>query len=321
MEISENNFIKGIRKFSRRSNSVVRGIGDDGAVAELGAGQYVFVQDAMTEHIHFELSFMDPYYVGKKALYSNISDVLAMGARPLFYLVTAGIPAKITSGDMERMYRGMDRAAREFGVTLLGGDTVATTNDLFVDISVIGKLAAARYFGRDKARKDDLIAVTGKLGEAALGLRALKEGGDTKGLADCIRRFLSPRPPYALWKEIVKNDITDAMMDVSDGLILDLARMMDESRKQARIHWEKVPVPRPLRQRGLEDLAFGGGEDYQLLFTFPRDKLPVIEAMMQQGRAVTIIGEVTSGRGVRVYRQGSEITGSPRGYDHFGGRM
>jgi len=321
MEISENNFIKGIRKFSRRSNSVVRGIGDDGAVAELGAGQYVFVQDAMTEHIHFELSFMDPYYVGKKALYSNISDVLAMGARPLFYLVTAGIPAKITSGDMERMYRGMDRAAREFGVTLLGGDTVATTKDLFVDISVIGKLAAARYFGRDKARKGDLIAVTGKLGEAALGLRALKEGEDTKGLKGCISRFLSPRPPYALWKEIVKNDITDAMMDVSDGLILDLARMMDESRKQARIHWEKVPVPRPLRQRGLEDLAFGGGEDYQLLFTFPRDKLPVIEAMMQQGRAVTIIGEVTSGRGVRVYRQGSEITGPPRGYDHFGGRM
>lgn len=321
MEISENNFIKGIRKFSRKSNSVIRGIGDDGAVAELGAGQYVFVQDAMAEHVHFEFSFMDPYYVGKKALYSNISDVLAMGAQPVFYLVTAGIPAKISSGEMDRMYRGLDRVAREFGVILLGGDTVATARDLFIDISVIGKLAAKRYFGRDKARRGDLIAVTGKLGEAALGLRALKERGDAKGLKGCIRRFLSPRPPYALWKEIVKNDITDAMMDVSDGLILDLSRMMKESRKQARIHWEKVPVPRPLRQRGLEDLAFGGGEDYQLLFTFPRDKLPVVEAMIERGRPVTVIGEVVSGRGVRVLRHGSEITPPRGGYDHFGGKV
>ncbi|OPY00432.1 MAG: Thiamine-monophosphate kinase [Syntrophorhabdus sp. PtaB.Bin047] len=321
MEISENSFIKGIRKFSRKSNTVIRGIGDDGAVAELRAGQYVFVQDAMAEHVHFELSFMDPYYVGKKALYSNISDVLAMGAQPVFYLVTVGIPGKLSSGDMERMYRGMDRAAREFGVTLLGGDTVATAKDLFIDISVIGKLASERYFGRDKARKGDLIAVTGKLGEAALGLRVLKEGGDARGMKNCIRRFLSPAPPYALWKEIVKDDITDVMMDVSDGLILDLSRMMDESRKQARIHWEKVPMPRPLMQRGLEELAFGGGEDYQLLFTFPREKLPVVAAMIKKGRAVTIIGEVVSGRGVRVYRHGSEITGPKGGYDHFGGRF
>ncbi len=321
MEISENSFIKGIRKFSRKSNSVIRGIGDDGAVAELAAGRYVFVQDAMAEHVHFELSFMDPYYVGKKALYSNISDILAMGAEPLFYLVTVGIPERFSSGEMERMYQGMDRAAREFGVTLLGGDTVATAKDLFIDISVIGKLAAARYFGRDKARNGDLIAVTGRLGEAALGLRALKEGQDARNLKGCIRRFLSPRPPYALWKEIVKNDITDAMMDVSDGLILDLSRMMDESKKQARIHWEKVPMPRPLRQRGLEELAFGGGEDYQLLFTFPRKRLPVVAAMIEKGRAVTIIGEVVSGRGVRVYRHGSEIPSPPGGYDHFGERM
>jgi len=97
--------------------------------------------------------------------------------------------------------------------------------------------------------------------------------------------------------------------------------MMNESRKQARIHWEKVPVPRPLRQRGLEDLAFGGGEDYQLLFTFPRDKLPVVEAMIERGRPVTVIGEVVSGSGVRVLRHGSEITPPRGGYDHFGGKV
>jgi len=320
MEISENNLVESIRKFARKSNSVVRSIGDDGAVADLEAGQYVFAQDAMVEHVHFELSFMDPYYVGKKALYSNISDVLAMGARPLFYLVTAGIPARLSSGDILKMYRGMDRAAREFGVTLLGGDTVATARDLFIDISVIGKLASARYFGRDKAREGDLIAVTGKLGEAALGLKILKEGTGTAGMKNCIQRFLSPSPPYALWKELVKSDITDVMMDVSDGLVMDLSRMMNESRKQARIHVEKVPMPRQARQKGLEELALSGGEDYQLLFTFPREKLPAVTAIIEKGGAITIIGEVMAGRGVRVYRHGSEVASPKKGYDHFGGK-
>ena len=321
MEISENKFISLVRKFARKSNSVVRSIGDDGAVADLSAGQYVFVQDAMAEHVHFEFSFMDPYYVGKKALFSNVSDVLAMGAHPVFYLVTAGIPERLSSGDILKVYRGMDRAAREFGVTLLGGDTVATAGDFFIDISVIGKLASGKYLGRDKAKTGDLIAVTGKLGEAAYGLKLLKERSGAKGVKTCTDRFLSPRPPYALWKELVKSDITHATMDISDGLLMDLSRMMDESRKQARIHCEKVPMPPILKRKGLEDLALAGGEDYQLLFTFPLKKLPAVTAMMEKGHAITIIGEVFSGRGVRVFRHGSEISTPKQGYDHFGSKL
>ncbi len=321
MEISENKFISLVRKFARKSNSVVRSIGDDGAVADLSAGQYVFVQDAMAEHVHFEFSFMDPYYVGKKALYSNVSDVLAMGAHPVFYLVTVGIPARFSSGDILKVYRGMDRAAREFGVTLLGGDTVATAGDFFIDISVIGKLISGKYLGRDKAKTGDLIAVTGKLGEAAYGLTLLKESSRAKGVKTCTDRFLSPRPPYALWKELVKSDITHAMMDISDGLIMDLSRMMDESKKQARIHCEKVPMPLILRRMRLEDLALAGGEDYQLLFTFPLKKLPAVTVMMEKGHGITIIGEVVSGRGVRVFRHGSEISTPKQGYDHFGSKL
>ena len=321
MEISENNFITLVRKFAGKSNSIVRGIGDDGAVTDLSAGQYVFVQDAMAEHVHFEFSFMDPYFVGKKALYSNISDILAMGAQPVYYLVTAGIPAKLSSRDMVKIYRGMDRAAREFGVDLLGGDTVATARDFFIDISVVGKLASDKYFGRDKARSGDLIAVTGNLGEAALGLKVLKEGTPKKGMRGFIDRFLSPRPPYELWKELVKNDITDVMMDISDGLVMDLSRMMNESKKQASVYLEKVPMPGALRKSGLEDLAFAGGEDYQLLFTFPPDKLPGVEGMIQRGGKITIIGTVSSGRGVRVFRNGLEIKTPKQGYDHFGSEI
>ncbi|MHB8108548.1 MAG: thiamine-phosphate kinase [Syntrophorhabdaceae bacterium] len=317
MDISENTFISLVRKFGRKNSRVVRGIGDDGAVIELDGGQYVCVQDAMAEHIHFEFSFMDPYYVGKKALYSNISDILAMGAEPMFYLVTAGIPPHLTSNELLKLYRGMDKAAREFRLTLLGGDTVATAHDFFIDISVIGKVAANKYFGREKAKAGDYIAVTGKLGEAARGLRALKENGDTKGLKSCITRFLSPKPPYPVWKELVKNDITDVMMDISDGLLMDLSRMMEESGKQARIDLDHVPMPARLKKDGLEDLALSGGEDYQLLFTFRPQKLRSVRAMIGRGSAITVIGQVMPGKGVKVFRDSTEVAGLGMGFDHF----
>ena len=317
MEISENKLISRLRKFARKSNTIIRSIGDDGAVVDLPGGQYVFVQDAMVEHIHFEFSFMDPYHVGKKALYSNISDVLAMGAEPAFFLVTTGIPAKLSSQDILKVYRGMDRAAREFGAILIGGDTTATAGDFFIDVSVAGRLVSGNYFGRDKAKAGHLIAVTGKLGEAAYGLRALKEGTGGKNVKRCIDRFLSPTPPYAMWKELVKNDITDAMMDISDGLIIDLERMMDESKNAAHIHLEKIPMPNHFRQEGLEDLALAGGEDYQLLFTFPGSKLTGVNNMTHRGFAITVIGEVVPGRGVKLFHGGSEVKTARQGYDHF----
>ena len=271
MEISENKFISLIRKFGRNNKRIVRGIGDDGAVVELDRGQYVFVQDAMVEHVHFEFSFMDPYFVGKKALYSNISDILAMGAEPAFYLVTTGISPGMSSKDMVRLYKGMDRAAREFGLTLLGGDTVAAKTDFFIDISVIGKLVGKSYYGRDKARPGDHIAVTGKLGQAAMGLKALQEMGVKQGMKACVDRFLSPRPPYAVWKDLVKNDITDVMMDVSDGLLMDLTRMMAESRKAgadrfregayAPLSAAKRPgIPGPFGWRGLSAPLYISGK-------------------------------------------------------------
>lgn len=309
-----------MRKFGRKSNSVIRGIGDDGAVVDLDQGQYVFVQDAMVEHTHFEFSFMNPYFVGKKALYSNISDILAMGAEPLFFLVTTGISQDMSSKDMLRLYKGLAKAAREFGVVLLGGDTVSAGNGFFIDISVVGKLAGKGYYGRDKAETGDIIAVTGMLGQAAMGLRILQGSPGGSGVKACIDRFLSPRPPYAVWKDLVKNDITDAMMDVSDGLLMDLSRMMAESRKQARIDLERVPMPRYLRQNGLEHLALSGGEDYQLLFTFPERKMPVVSAL-SQNRDITVIGRVSDGRGVRLFRNGKETEMPARtGFDHFGGR-
>ena len=319
MEISENALINKLKKFGKTGTKVIRGIGDDGAVVNMGGEQYVLVQDAMVEHVHFEFSFLGPYYVGKKAIDVNVSDILSMGALPLYYLVTIGVPARVTSLDIERLYKGMRDASKQLNIILLGGDTVGS-DTFFIDVSMVGKLVTRKYLGRDKAKVGDLIAVTGYLGEAAYGLYLLQEGTKQKGPARFLKRFMDPVSPYGFWKELIKRGITDAMMDISDGLIIDLERMMSESKKGARIHLESVPVPDILRKKGMEQLAFTGGEDYQLLFTISPTKLAHIKALKERGHMVSIIGEVTKGRGVKLFQEGKEIKLTAKGYQHFKGK-
>lgn len=319
MEITENALIKKLKKFGKTDTKIIRGIGDDGAVVNVGGEQYVLVQDAMVEHVHFEFSFLDPYYVGKKAIDVNISDVLSMGALPLYYLVTIGVPRPITSGDIERLYKGMGDASKSLNIILLGGDTVGS-DTFFIDVSMVGKLVTKKYLGRDKARKGDLIAVTGHLGEAAYGLYLLQKGIKEKGSTRFLKRFMDPQSPYALWKELIKSDITDAMMDISDGLMIDLERMMSESGKAARIHLESVPVPDILRKKDMEKLALTGGEDYQMLFTFPPTKLARVKTLKDKGHMISVIGEVVRGRGVTLFWKGREIRLNEKGYQHFNGK-
>jgi thiamine-monophosphate kinase len=321
MEIRENELIRRLKRFGRPSKELLRGIGDDGAVVKMAQGSYVFVQDGLTEHIHFDFAFMDSYYVGKKAVYANISDILSMGAEPLYFLVTIGIPQHITYKQINRLYTGMGKAANEFNTILLGGDTIETKSDFFIDVSMTGKLVTDRYLGRDNAKEGDLIGVTGWLGESAYGLNLLQKGIRARGSDRFINRHINPKPPYGLWKELIKSDITNAMMDISDGLVIDLERMMKESGKSAKIYLEDIPVPVVLKKEGLEHLALAGGEDYQLLFTFPPQKLQAITDITKKGLPVSIIGEVAKGKGVKILKDGKVVRPDIKGYEHFGAHL
>lgn len=318
MEISENKLINKIKAFEDKSGLVIRGIGDDGAAVNFSGGQYVLVQDAMVEHVHFKFSFVNPYSVGKKAVYVNISDVLSMGALPLFFLVTIGINPSMEAKDIARLYQGMRQAGREFGAVMIGGDTTESKHDFFIDVSMIGKIITKSYLGRDKAKVGDCIAVTGNLGESAYGLHLFMKGSKIKVLNRYVKRYASPKPDLTVWKEIVKRDITRAMMDVSDGLLIDLGRMMTESRTGAIVHLENVPMPSILKRNNLENLALAGGEDYQFLFTFPRRKLSTVESMISQGHPISIVGEVVKGNGVKVLVDGKPLETPVKGYEHFG---
>ncbi|MCX5802388.1 MAG: thiamine-phosphate kinase [Proteobacteria bacterium] len=318
MELKENELIKRIRKFGKKTGRITRGIGDDGAVVEMPQGSYVFVQDALVEHIHFEFQFMDIYALGKKAVYVNVSDVLSMGATPLYFLVTIGIPDRMSYKDIDRLYIGMMQAAKEFNIILIGGDISEAKTDFFIDISMIGKLVTKRYLGRDKAKVGDFIGITGHLGESAYGLLLLKQGSKDKGSSRFIKRYTNPKPPYDVWKELIKNDTPNAMMDISDGLVIDLERMMLESKKGAKIFLERLPIPRAIIKKKREMLALSGGEDYQFLFTFPGNKLEIIEDMRTKGFPVSIIGEVVKGRGVKLFKRGKGKRLNTKGYEHFG---
>ena len=298
----------------------MRGIGDDGAVVFLSEGSYVLAQDAIVERTHFDFTLQRPFDVGKKAVYVNVSDVLAMGAEPLYFLVTIGVPSRIEARVIEEIYRGMGKAASEFGASLVGGDTTEAHEVLFIDVSMAGRLVTPEYLGRDKAEEGDLIGLTGSLGEAAYGLALLKGSPQMKPNR-FTRRYTSPKPPYDAWKALVDARLPRAMMDVSDGLMLDLERMMEESGKAAVVHMERLPIPSALVKGGKEALALGGGEDYQFLFTFDRGRTDEVEALKSEGVPLSVIGEVRRGRGVRLMEKGRERKVMEKGYEHFGERL
>lgn len=316
MEITENRLVRKIARYGADGGAVLRGIGDDGAVVRLDAGDYVFVQDAMVERIHFDFAFQSAYDVGRKAVYINVSDVLAMGAEPAYFLSTIGVPPRISAAQIEQIYRGMRDAGKEFGAVLLGGDTTEAAADFFIDVSMAGRLAVPEYLGRNTARPGDLIAVTGALGESAYGLYLLKNG--KAGKADKFtRRYASPRPPYGAWKALTQAGIPRAMMDISDGLIIDLERMMAESRLQAVVRMEDLPIPAVLKKEGKELFGLAGGEDFQLLFTFDPSRKAAVEALKARRIAVSIIGEVKAGKGVRLLDRGIQRKIVLKGYEHF----
>jgi thiamine-monophosphate kinase len=278
------------------------GIGDDAAVLRLGAGkEWVVTTDAFLENVHFMQGIHPPEAVGYKALARATSDIAAMGARARYFFLTVGLPDACTGAWLGGFLKGMGRAARRFGLTLAGGDT--TKYPLFTaSLTVMGEIQRGRGILRSGARPGDLLCVSGRLGEAELGLR------------------LAPRLAVGEW--LAARRWATSMIDVSDGLSTDLEHLCEASGVGAVVWAPKIPVvkiPREFERLGLDalHLALDGGEDYELLFTVPKKfsgRLP----REIEGVPVTIIGEIT--RGKKVVLLGSDGKSSllqPRGWDPF----
>lgn len=328
---------------SGQTDGLVHGIGDDAAVLNGRSGRdFVVTADLLVEDIDFRRTY-NPHDIGYKALAVSLSDIAAMGARPRFALLSLGLPQEIHDSPFATgIYEGFLSAAREFGVTLIGGDVSRTPERIVIDSIVLGETRRGGAVLRSGARAGDQIYVTGTLGGAAAGLELLEHARSRRathaartrllsGLEELTRRQTQPAPRVACGALLGERRLASAMIDLSDGLSSDLAHLCERSGVGALVEASRLPVARLLRQAGAVktnpltralkdralDLALHGGEDFELLFT----ARPRIAAQLPKrlgGVRLTCIGEVReANEGIRISRDGRVEILQPSGFDHF----
>jgi thiamine-monophosphate kinase len=317
------------------------GIGDDAAVISCGGkNDWVLSCDAFLEGVHFLAKTHPADSVGYKSLVRATSDLAAMGATPRNFLLTLAIPANRTGVWLDEFLNGMARAARSLKIVLAGGDTTRGSV-VSISITVVGEIARGQAVTRSGAREGDIIYVSGTLGRAQFGLdlllnRKIKasglRGGRAKRSDRALQRLLQPhlypRIQLALGIWLAKRRTATAMMDISDGLSTDLARLCAASGVGAKIFPDLVPrvaVPAELSKLAgvlkLDPLkmALHGGEDYELLFTVSPRYLKNLRAAPGFSQ-LKAIGEVTRGKGVMLMdKDGTKQHLEPRGWDPFRG--
>jgi len=299
--------IPSVRGPGTRGDEVRLGIGDDAALLAPRPGRHwVVTCDQFLDGVHFRAETYPPDSVGYKSLVRAASDLAAMGAQPHSFLLALALPGARTGAWLDGFLRGMARAARELGVRVIGGDTTRSDR-VSINLTVIGEVAEGLAVTRSGARPGDVICVSGRLGRAALGL-ALMESGvrSSRSLAPLLQPHLYPRIRIRLGAWVAQRRIASAMMDLSDGLSTDLARLCKASGVGARLDASRIPAvkiseaaARALGRRHLDPLswALDGGEDYELLFTVPRQNLKTLQSAPRFA-AITAIGEIAREKGI-----------------------
>lgn len=300
-------------------------IGDDAAVWQPSRShRSVITTDALVEGRHFRRERMPLYDVGWRAMAANLSDLAAMGARPVLATAALGLPAGTSFEEIAELYRGMLTIAAKHGCALAGGDLTRSA-ELFVSISAVGEVRPSHAKGRAGARPGDVAAVTGALGASRAGLLL----ADTPGMlseslaAESLTAHARPEPRLAEGRWLGASINVHAMMDVSDGLSTDIYRMCAASRCGATI--ADVPVAagaQALAHARGEDpqlFALAGGEDFELLVAVDARAFRYLAGRFHRrfGRPLLAVGCFTEGSGLRVEKGGTQEPLEPSGYDHF----
>ncbi len=334
MELSERELVRGIRKvLSGDAPGVVVAVGDDAAVIDPGRHQGVLTADMLVEGVHFELGATSAHDLGYKAVSVNVSDVAAMGGSPRYGLACLGLSDGIEAAWVMELYGGMREAADEYGMALVGGDT-SRADRAVVSVTVYGEVPTGRAVTRSGARPGEVLVVTGSLGGSAGGLRIARDAArhHTEALSTEWGRALlavheRPRARVGEGQALAAAGAS-AMIDLSDGLAIDLARLCEESGVGARVSLPDLPLGPGLvdlasvTDADPVDLALHGGEDYELLAALPPQALERAGRSLVErfGTRLTEIGEITEGTGVVAVRGDAEEPLEPKGWDHFAGR-
>ncbi|HEY1837423.1 MAG TPA: thiamine-phosphate kinase [Rhizomicrobium sp.] len=296
------------------------GLKDDAAIAAPPAGhELVITTDALIESVHFRND--DPAdSIAKKALRVNLSDLAAKGAAPIGYLLALSLPARTDMRWLEEFTRGLRSDQDAFGISLYGGDTTATPGPLTLAITAFGSVPTGTMLKRSGAKAGDDVYVSGTIGDAGAGLGVLAGKTEARGREALVARYRVPEPRLKLGTAL--RAVASASLDVSDGLIADLAHIADVS--DVRIVLEAAAIPISAAARafwGAEAVtrAATAGDDYEIAFTAPpANAASVAKAAKSTGTPVTRIGRVETGSGtLLVDSHGAAIALKSRGYTHF----
>jgi thiamine-monophosphate kinase len=299
-------------------------IGDDAAVLTPKRGEELVVTtDALVEDVHFRWRTSDPRSLGHKALAVNLSDVGAMGARPLGFLLTLGLPGDVSGSRLDGFFEGLLALARASRCPLVGGD-ITRSSEFLASITALGAVPRGRALLRSGARAGDRLFVTGELGGAAAGLRLLERGRVRSPAERALaRRQIAPRPPFAVGPRLVRLRLVRAAIDVSDGLAQDLGHLARASGVGARVELERLPLARGLTRAAAKlgvdplELALAGGEDYELLFAAPAGAPSAAVLSRRLQCRVTEIGAITARHRLVFTRAGRSVEPATRGFQHF----
>ncbi|MGB9429750.1 MAG: thiamine-phosphate kinase [Gammaproteobacteria bacterium] len=294
------------------------GIGDDAAVLRVPAGQELAVSvDTLVAGVHFPAGLAADA-VGHRALAVNLSDLAAMGAEPAWALLALTLP-ETDERWIAGFARGLFALAQDFNVALVGGNLAR--GPLNVSVTVHGFVPTGQALTRSGAGPGDQIFVTGHLGDAAAGLQKLQARADAHARDACIRRFAFPEPRIEVGMAL--RGIASAAIDISDGLAADLGHILEASGVGARLDVECVPLSSALLKHGSREqaqtLALVGGDDYELCFSVPSERLAMLESRKDKlDCTVTGIGQVTEVLGLRcVGKNGMDWKLNDLGYKHF----
>ncbi len=356
-DLGEFGLIGRIKKLAlRKPSSAPVGIGDDAAALKLSASHILLATtDLLIEGVHFDLAYTDFSSLGWKAAAVNLSDIAAMGGVPRYCLTALGIPAGVSVEQVLEFYRGFNALLRAHAATLAGGDTCSSGRGLFISVTALGEVEPKRIITRAGAKPGDRIYVTGTLGDSAAGLELLRSGvrskesgvrsknlksairtpctrGSTRkrwaqapqsAIEKLIARHLRPAPRVEWGRKLALSGCANAMIDLSDGLSSDLARICEQSGVGADIVAHGIPLSAALRAlsgklaRPALQYALSGGEDYELLFTVPPAR---VKKLCSLKLPVTEIGSITSGKTLSLAdARGRKKPLPPAGYDHFRG--
>lgn len=305
------NLIK--NKIKNNSEDIIVGVGDDCAVLRYNDKEYLLATtDTLVEGDHFNLDWSSAEQVGMKAVEQSVSDIAAMGGIPLFILISLGLPDNAGKKFIDELYSGINKKIADYKINLVGGN-ITHSGQIIINTTLMGKVEKNLMALRKNAKVGDSIFCSGDVGKSTTGLELLRSNLDGKS----VIFNLEPKSRLELGRNLVKEGVK-CMIDVSDGVGAEVKHICNESNVGAIIYADKLPIKKSTIddckkiKKNPVDLALYGGEDFELVFTAPKE----FEDKLKKYN-VNVIGDIVEKeKGVRVYRNGKylDVEG---GYDHF----